>query len=203
MQEDRVDKWLREAARSYHEPPEPDLDQMWAEIERRQFVDVSHRAWWTRPGVGIAAALIIGVGIGRVSLGHSNVPTPSPAVASVSQPEARSQSPRFDATTSRYLDQTAALLVSLPSETGAGKASGEFVARAHDLLLTTRILLNSPAAANPKIRALLDDLEMVLAQIGRLQEKPNSTDLDLIHQALRQRDVMPRLHTAVADFATD
>jgi hypothetical protein len=42
----------------------------------------------------------------------------------------------------------------------------------------------------------------VLAQIVRLQaDTTDNTELDLINRALEQRDVIPRLQTAVADIS--
>jgi hypothetical protein len=78
-----------------------------------------------------------------------------------------------------------------------------YMNRAHDLLLTTRLLLDSPAAADPRFRALLEDLELVLAQVVRLQSEQRRDELDLIRQALEQRDVLLRLRTAVADISAD
>jgi hypothetical protein len=52
------------------------------------------------------------------------------------------------------------------------------------------------------MRSLLDDLELVLAQVVRLQNNRSTrTELDLISEALQQRDVLPRLRSAVADIA--
>ena len=42
-----------------------------------------------------------------------------------------------------------------------------------------------------------------LAQIVRLQSDQSREELDLIRQALEQRDVLPRLRTAVADISAD
>jgi hypothetical protein len=95
------------------------------------------------------------------------------------------------------------LLVSLPAEVHAGRADDQFLGRAHDLLLTTRLLLDSPAAADPRNRALFEDLELVLAQIVRLQTDESRADLDLIREALEQRDVLTRLRSAVADISAD
>ncbi|HEY4132485.1 MAG TPA: hypothetical protein VGM50_17875, partial [Gemmatimonadaceae bacterium] len=67
----------------------------------------------------------------------------------------------------------------------------------------TRLLMDSPAATDPQMQSLLEDLELVLAQIVRLQNDPSRTDLDLINRALEQRDVIPRLRTAVADISAN
>ena len=109
----------------------------------------------------------------------------------------------YQATTSRYFGQAAALLVSLPTEVRAGHTNDQFNARANDLLLTTRLLLDSPASADPKVRGLLDDLELVLAQVVQMQSEHNAKDLDLVNQALEQRDVLPRLRVVVANISAD
>jgi hypothetical protein len=50
---------------------------------------------------------------------------------------------------------------------------------------------------------LFEDLELVLAQIVRLQSQQSREELELIRQALEQRDVLPRLRDAVADISAD
>ena len=105
----------------------------------------------------------------------------------------------YQVATTKYLGQTAALLIALPSEVKAGRADEQFITRAGQLLTTTRLLLDSPAASDQSMRTLLEDLELVLAQVVHLQNDRGRTALDLINQALEQRDVLPRLRTAVAD----
>ena len=206
MQDDRFEKWLREQARSYHEPPElgtSHLDRMWAEVERAHFEPGAlRRPWWARPWVGIAAALVVGVGLGRL-------PVLNRAAPPVDQPLAVAKVPLnpvpavYEVTTSRYFGQAAALLVSLPTEVRAGRADEQFIGRANDLLLTTRVLLDSPVADDPKVRGLLEDLELVLAQVVHMRAPQGMKDLDLINQAMEQRDVLPRLRTAVADLSAE
>jgi hypothetical protein len=222
MHDNDMPKELRAAAQSYNEPPalsKGDLDAMWSGIEAEAFNgatafdvgrETSHvkrqtsnvqRLWAARTWMALAATLVLGVAIGRFSARQSLTPAPgTPAVAmtdSLAVPEP------YQTTTSRYLGQTAALLATLPAEVRAGTGDDRFVGRAQDLLLTTRLLLDSPASSDPRIRTLLDDLELVLAQIVRLQTDQSSEELDLIRQALEQRDVLPRLRTAVADISAD
>ena len=109
----------------------------------------------------------------------------------------------YDVETSQYLGQTAALLIALPSEARSGHPDERFVARASELLTRTRLLLDSPAANDTQMRSLLEDLELVLAQVVRLQDGQDRTELDLINRALEQRDVIPRLRTAVADISAN
>jgi hypothetical protein len=194
--EKELDGMLAEMRRSYNVPPAPPLDEMWGRIERERFgarsVTRGARAmWW----MGIAAALVVGVGIGRLT-----GPRPQP-VATVDGPRAADTSSPYDQTTARYLGQAAALLIALPAETRTGRPDQRFVARAAELLTTTRLLLDSPAAADPKVRALLEDVELVLAQVAHLQSEQGRVELELIAQALEQRDLLPRLHSAVARSA--
>jgi ubiquinone biosynthesis protein UbiJ len=68
---------------------------------------------------------------------------------------------------------------------------------ARQLLATNRLLLDSPAATDSRTRLLLQDLELVLAQIAQLSGRPSSPDLDLITNGLDDTGVMSRLRTAV------
>jgi hypothetical protein len=135
----------------------------------------------------------------RATLAAPAVETTTATNTANARPDSSVAQP-YEAETSKYLGQTAALLIALPSEMRAGRADDQFVARAGELLTRTRLLIDSPAANDPAMRSLLDDLELVLAQVVRLQNNQTSrTELDLINRALEQRDVIPRLRTAVAD----
>jgi hypothetical protein len=155
---------------------------------------------------GIAATLVVGIGIGRASSRVDRATPAAPVVAKVAAANSASRTDNalarpYEIETSQYLGQTAALLVSLPTEAKAPDA--QFTARAADLLTRTRLLMDSPAASNPAMRSLLDDLELVLMQVVRLQSSGSRMDLDLINRALEQRDVIPRLRTAAADISAN
>jgi hypothetical protein len=69
---------------------------------------------------------------------------------------------------------------------------------ARDVLSSTRLLMDSPAARDPQMRALFTDLELVLAQIVQLSGAPlQGPERELIERAMRERDLLPRLRTAV------
>jgi hypothetical protein len=221
MKEDRFEALMRDAARTYRKPPQPDLDGMWTEIEREtwggavatQPARIEARRFGSRASGWLAAAtLVIGIGLGRAS--RTTKPDATPAVtrsvASIGSVAPVRSETSFDAPynveTSQYLGQTAALLIALPAETRSGHPDDKFVGRAAELLSRTRLLLDSPAANDNQMRALLEDLELVLAQVVRLQNGQNGqdrTELDLINRALEQRDVIPRLRTAVADISAN
>ena len=212
INDEQLDALLKEAARSYRVPPAAPLDEMWERVEVAHFPagdarGTPQRGWFARfrPALAIAATLVIGIGIGRLTSGSyqlvaSHGQTPEVDLDTPTRPHTATA---YEAATTRFLGQATALLVTLPAELRAGKADSAFVAQAGELLTTTRMLLDSPAAEEPRIKALLDDLELVLAQIARLEGSHNADELDLIHGALEQRDVLPRLRTAVAQIATD
>ena len=66
------------------------------------------------------------------------------------------------------------------------------------------MLLDSPAAASdPRLKNLLEDLELVLAQLAQLPPERRGPELTLIAEALEQRDVVPRLRSAAASISSD
>jgi uncharacterized membrane-anchored protein YhcB (DUF1043 family) len=209
MDENRFDEIVTELPRSFNNPPPPPLDDMWAVIEDAHFnapaaAVPARGAMAGAPWLAAAAALVIGIGIGhyipRVSTAVRNSPTPIAVASANSCSASTDTSAVADAyrdQTSRYLGQTAALLISLPSKDARGKTDAVFAGKASDLLVTTRLLMDSPAARDPQMRALLDDLELVLVQIARLRGEKSKADLDLIHQAVEQGDVLSRLNSAV------
>lgn len=215
--DDRLSESLRSAARSYNDPPEltrAQLDEMWTSIERESFskergsmgsavTPIRPRWLSARTLLPIAATLILGVAIGRVSAPGRVAPQDSTRMTIAAVLDSVAIPEPYQSTTSRYLGQTVALLASLPGEVRAGRPGEPYLGRAHDLLLTTRLLLDSPAASDPRFRTLLEDLELVLAQVVRLQSVQSQDELDLIRQALEQRDVLPRLRTAAADISAD
>ena len=203
MDENRFDDVVRGLPRTFNEPPAPPLDEMWAVIEDKHFNAAKSTTAGLRPRsfapwLAAAATLVIGIGIGR-SLASDSATPQAASVTAAQVPPSTSQSPVVDAyrdETTQYLGQAAALLISLP-EAGAGLSDARFAGKASDLLVTTRLLMDSPAAQDPKLRGLLEDLELVLVQIARLRVERNRSDLDLIQQTVEQGDVMSRLNTAV------
>ena len=205
MDDQRFDDLMRDAAPSFREPPPPPLEAMWAGIERQHFgVPARRNPWqrWYGPVLGMAATLLLGIGIGRVTSPQAPAAggTATLAAAPTSPPEAFDDvTGPYRAVTSRYLGQAVALLVSLPSS-GDYKADRKLVEHAGELLSTTRLLLDSPAADDPELKVLLDDLELVLAQVVRLSGRRHDQELEMITDALEERDVLPRLQNAVTSF---
>ena len=206
MDDDQFDEVIRDLPRTFNVPPEPPLDEMWSVIEASHFntpVPISAPRGLTSRAPWLA---VVGIGIGHyLPLGKTapaNATSPSAIASSNSSSAVKETSAVADAyrdQTSRYLGQAAALLISLPARDANAKTDATFASKAADLLVTTRLLIDSPAAAeDPKLHSLLEDLELVLVQIARLRGARSKGDLDLIHQAVEQGDVISRLNSAVA-----
>lgn len=199
MTEEKLQELLQEASRNWRVAPEPRVADMWERIEAAHFDRPRQRLtprWWVLLSA-VAAAMVFGVAIGRYSA--SDRPSPPQVVrqAGVAEP--------YGTQTTELLGQTAVLLAALPREAGEGSSQTRFAAQAEQLLVTTRLLLDSPVASDQRLRVLLEDLELVLAQVAQLPAaaRRNPAELEIITEALEERDVVPRIRTAVASLSGD
>jgi hypothetical protein len=160
---------------------------MWAAIgaarERRRVRRVAARR--VRWGLALAATLVLGIGIGRlVSRGARPLPPGQGSAA-------------YTVAAGQYLARAEVLLTDFRAESRQGRIDPQFLASARDLLGTTRLMLDSPAGTDPHLKLLLEDLELVLAQITQLPDMPGRrSELDLINQGMTQRGVLTRLRAA-------
>jgi hypothetical protein len=186
---------LREAARSYHAPLPTPREEIWAGIaaERERRWAVRRNLRRVRWGLALAATLVLGIGLGR--LGGRAGGTQSGAPGAAAAPGAPSAAYRVAA--AQYLTRTEVLLTGFRAESRQGRLDPQFVAAARELLTTTRLMLDSPAGTDAQLRSLLQDLELVLAQITQLRGEPARQDeIDLINQGLNQHSVLTRLRAA-------
>jgi len=212
MEEKKFEETVADLPRTFRPPVDPRYDEMWSAIEAAHFdsaakrIGIRRRALTVLPWLAAAASLFVGIAIGRVSAPAPSVLASSSAVAGGARANngaGVAGDPYRDETT-HYLGQAAVLLIALPSPSGPDRlasASGDAkrADKASDLFVTTRLLLDSPAAQDPKLHGLLEDLELVFAQIARLRVEKSKSDLDLIHQAVDQGDVLSRLSSAVTN----
>ena len=213
MLDDRFDDQLRDSAREYNTPPVTPREEMWAAIQARKAETEKAEGPRTvatplrplrhlRPlrwPVGIAAILALGIGLGRLS-----APEPGPVapvkIASDTSPRTKDVAYRIAAM--EHLGQSEAFLTLFRASVRGGGNEQLASATARQLLATNRLLLDSPAAGDARMRLLLQDLELVLAQISQLSARPSSPDLDLITEGLERGGVMSRLRTAVPSGAS-
>ncbi len=97
----------------------------------------------------------------------------------------------------RHFSRVQLLLVALPNDVRDGHIN-EVAVRAADLLVNTRLLLDSPAAKEHEQRRLLEDLELILAQAATISPTHSADDVNMIQKAINQRDVLIRLHAVTA-----
>ncbi|HKW42474.1 MAG TPA: hypothetical protein VJN39_14590 [Gemmatimonadales bacterium] len=195
MTPDRFEERLREAARDYHRPPATPHEELWQRIAAARAARRQRRQEWRlalRWGVGIAAVLVLGIGIGRWSVGGSRTRA-VPPTASLGGDQA---SLAYRVAAAQYLTRTEALLTGFRAETRTGQPDAQFAHQARDLLGTTRLMLDCPAGRDPRLKGLLEDLEAVLAQIAQLSPGTDRSDVQSINQGLEQRSVLLRLRTA-------
>lgn len=144
------------------------------------------------------------VATGTPRVGEARVPDapPRPATRQLAEraaplPDARDL---YRAVATQTLVQAEALLTAyrLPDAERQDAESMRQTARwSREVLSSTRLLLDSPAGRDPRLRQLLTDLELVLAQIVQLSGAPlQAGERELIERAMRERDLIPRLRAA-------
>jgi hypothetical protein len=123
--------------------------------------------------------------------------TRTPAVEAESPgPTAESPLP-YRLAAAEHLALTETLLTTVSADARAGRADSSITLWARDLLGTTRMLLDSPAARDPKLARLLQDLELVLAEVAQLHPTRGGEELRAIDRAVRQRGVLSRLRATM------
>lgn len=212
MHEDEpLDALLREALRQQDAPPPAPREQMWARIEAQRAARRNnlHSGGAARPDVlelrpprrnyvrwaaALAAMLIVGIGLGRVSM-RSGLDT-GLGPQTVGSATAEDAGPAaFRIAASQHLQRTEALFASLTIDTRTGGAV-DVMSWARELLTDTRLLLASPAAADPAMSRLLEDLELVLSQIATIPTTRAQEEVELIQDGINQSDVLMRMRAA-------
>lgn len=210
MPDDPLEEPLRSMATDYHQAPAPDRDAMWAAIQARRAAEVPTAAApvvplrrpralprWAVP-VGMAALLALAFGLGRLSQEGA---APSKAVATNDTPVTPGRAKRdalvHQAAAVEYLGTVEVFLTDLPQAVKEKGRKEEVSGQARRLLATTRLLLDTPAGDDRRLRPLLEDLELVLAEIAQLPAEP-AGQLDLITQGLDQRGTLTQLRSKVS-----
>lgn len=216
MNEERMDELPGRALREVDPPPPTPREEIWARIQAQRaalggsdgseqagpgpggVIDLAsrrRRTIWIPWSAAAAAILVVGIGLGRLS--RDSTPEPiATAVPDAAQPAVPVPTAYRLAATS-HLERTETLLASLAVDdrsSGAREMSGW----ARELLTDTRLLLSSPAAQDPATRKLLEDLELILAQIAGIPAARAEQEVELIHEGLNQSDVLLRLRAATA-----
>jgi hypothetical protein len=226
-QDDRFEDFVRSALNELDPAPVVPREEMWARIDSaRRFQRPKKRTTpvWLAWGVGAAALLAVGIGLGRLSVlrqpgqqqvaVQANQPaaantqgadagsTPGPQTQGsgrVEAPQPATSSTPYRLAALQHLSRAEVLLAGVRS----GTVDREVTMWANDMLASTRMLMDSPAADDPRIGHLLDDLELLLAQIAAAAPaQRNKAELDLIQQGIDQTNVLPRLRATLPANST-
>ncbi|MGQ0714571.1 MAG: hypothetical protein ACT4PJ_12690 [Gemmatimonadaceae bacterium] len=198
------DAWITKVGPTLNAPQKaaPRLE-MWAAIQtarRTAGAPPRRRTPWIFLSA-IAAALLLGVAIDRFALQSADRASPPIAAA----PETPSDSPDparlYRMAASQTLTQAEALLTAFRASSASEHRSvdlRQLGTWGRQVLGSTRLLIDSPAGEDPQLRALLDDLELVLVQLIQLSGgQLDATDRALVEGALERSDLLPRIRNAV------
>lgn len=201
----------------YNRPGDTPRDDMWAEIAARIAADEGRRrdtndlaAARARkitgvPGrfaglaVAAAALLVLGVGIGRMTAPVG----PTAAADGDAAPVLAGETARtgLGLATREHLGQSESLLTLVRADARDGWVDPAVVAWAEGLLLQTRLLLDRDGVAGDT-RALLMDLELVLAQVVSTAGSSagdgtrSDTEMALTMKTLEDGQLLSRLQVA-------
>ena len=206
MKEDeKFTEFLHELLEEMPDVPDTPREEMWARIEEMRRVQRAGPARFTRRsgmkrglawGVGLAAMLALGIGLGR-TLPASDGGSTQPVVGSAGGPEmSETEMLPYRLAARQHLTRTEALFTGYVRDVQSGRTR-EVATWAQDLLINTRLLRDSPAGRDPETARLLEDLELYLAQIANLSGS-DSEELDLIQQSIERNNMLLRLRAATA-----
>jgi hypothetical protein len=147
-----------------------------------------------------AASLLIALGVSLgwwvrgVGRGPVEGPTPPPP-----GPQIAANDPAYRITVMRDLTQAEALLTAYRDNAHSRdtEADAQLAQWAREVLSNTQLLLDSPVGADPQRRQLLEDLELVLAQMTQPEAVRTPTDREMIDRTLDRDHVLPRIRAAV------
>lgn len=209
MTDDRFEEFLREEAESYRTPPPTPREEIWARIEAARRVEPTRAAETTdlterrlrrrlrwQPVLAAAAVLALAVAIGRVTVprpGQAGPVAAAPAATLTADPAAAPGSVATALAAANHLTRIEALLTDYQT----GRPEAEVQALARELLSRTRLWLDGDRLDDPRLRALLEDLEVVLVQLVQLAPNGQAGERALIDEGLAERQIRPRLRGAL------
>ena len=212
--DEKFNEFIRRHAAGYRADGPVPADELWGRIETdvadaiaskgRGVESASHRSapriggrTWLVAGAALAAALVLGVGIGRWT--KPRAPMARQAVRIATHDDSLRRVTHLRATAYDHLGETEVFLTEVRSDLRAGRGDADRAERSRELLARTRLLLQSREAQGPAVTRLLEDLELLLAEIAALPEngRRRSADAALVEETLTQNDIIPRIRTTL------
>jgi len=197
--DEKFGEFLRREARAYNLPPgDVPREEMWREIgTRRRAVAPRRRrlgAW-----IGLAAALLVGVAIGRYTTRGAGGEQDATRSALVAAPPAGGTDTglAYRVAARDHLARAEALLTAYRSADPGATPDTQMTEWARDVLQNTRLLLDSPGGADPARRQLLRDLEAVLVQMIQRSPAPvGPTEARAqVYRSIERTHVLTRLRS--------
>jgi Mrp family chromosome partitioning ATPase len=150
--------------------------------------------WWRSAlGVALAAAAVVAVVAGVRTRGVS---TRAPAAA-VALADSTAATVAWDVASTEHFGLAESMLT-MVAQSSTAQSDAQLAAWARDLLASTRLLMDSPAGRDPRRRALLDDLELVLVQLIASGPSVREQDRTVIDETLsRSAVLLTRLRTTL------
>ena len=211
------DKEIGEMARKHNAPPEVPRDRMWARIDAARAERQSERRGVLQPdfkarrsptfrivrlAAAVAAVLVVGIFIGRMTQETDTLPVIETVPVAVIEDQ-----PTADPTLRRDVYAMAArdlfgradyLLTDFKVRSCGRNDLTEVPDWAGGMLVQTRLLMGTPAAEDIEMNNLLEELELVLAQIVGLSKDNCADDMAWIRKGLQDRATIDRLRTVSA-----
>lgn len=200
----------------YRDPPDVPRDEIWNDIVSRLGPGPGRAVSGTPSGLRVgrlgltAAATVVlaaGVGLGRLTVDSPTVGTDDVAGISGESPTGAVGGPEPTGAVRTvaldHLGRTGTFLAGVRADARAGRVEEGVGAWGSGLLTETRLLLDSDAAADPGLRSLLEDLELILAQVAVLRDFSEGEalsaedELELIAKGVEARDVLGRIDAVV------
>lgn len=199
MTDDELNEQMKRHLAEYHRPDETPRDAMWQVIMRERTARRQARrpafgarriaAW----GLAAAALVALGVGLDRMTAGRGTASAPAPVAVHTAPAAGPTTAQRLAA--EDVFGQAEVFLTGYRADATRGTLDRTSPAEAKKLLAATRLLLDSPAAADPRLRLLLEDLELTLAQIS--QDGGNPSGARTITHDFDQRGTLSELRSSI------
>lgn len=201
-------------ARHVPVPPTP-TEAMWRTIARElpdRRDELARRRWTRMVAWPLAAGIVLamGVALGRASMQTQAGPDQvaggdAPGVeapagqtatgsAGIGTPEGSVEA--YQVLTRERVAGLEPLLAMVAADARSGRYDPQIAEWAGRQLTRTRLALDRPGAEDPQVRALLQDLELILAQVASLDGLPREragAELGLIAQALDDGTLLARV----------
>lgn len=185
---------VREKMAEYNLPPETPKQEMWPVVQaawRRQAAKklrLRRQTYWLTWVTAAAAVLVLGVVIGRWTTIKQEDHSLAAVPRSTSSPDADLPMAYVLAASNHFM-QAETLFLRFKTEPN----DYEVNVLARDLLMTTRLLLDSRIGEDPAVRELLMDIELLFSQIAQLETGPDIVEREFITEGLHGNSILPRL----------